>query len=116
MLTRRRFLQAGALAALAVVAERLMPSALGSGYAVTGGGGGGGGGGLGGGGAVYDLMASPDFGAWGAIQQPRAVSYNGYTYVGFVKPDGSIHVVAVNETTQAVTVSSSLRTLSGDDH
>lgn len=103
MLTRRRFL--GMLGALAGGA--LMPSAIGTGYSVVAPG-------LPAG--VATLLDAPAGGFMTSIQQERSVSYNGWTYIGFVNSSGAIQVVAVNESTGAVGTPITLKTIAVDSH
>lgn len=84
----------------------LMPSVIGSGYsvaapAVPAG--------------ILNLLDAPD-GGWSThIQEQRAVSYNGFTYHGFVDSTGRIRVSAINESTGAVVSTTTLHTFSPVD-
>jgi hypothetical protein len=84
-----------------------MPSVIGSGYAVVaptlppG---------------VITLLYPPAGGSWAWIQQPRTLSYNGWTYVGFVHSSGAVKVVAINESTGAAGTPITVHTYSVDNH
>lgn len=83
-----------------------MPSVIGSGYSVAapvppaG---------------VLDLLDAPNGGYLTHIQQPRTVSYNGYTYAGFVDGSGRVKVTAVNESTGLVVSTTTLHTYASVD-
>ena len=66
--------------------------------------------------AVFPILDPPDGGAWAIVQQPRVVSYNGYSYSGFVGSTGVVSVVATNESTQVNATPAALHTLAEDDH
>jgi len=68
--------------------------------------------------AVLTLLETPNGGAESGIAGPASVSYNGYTYTGFIHSSGAVKVQVTNESTGlAVFTTAAFHTFStGDVH
>lgn len=66
--------------------------------------------------SVQDNPAAVTNGAWTWFTDPRAVSYNGYTYIGSIASNGDVKITRINNVTKAATSFILAAAMEVDDH